>query len=1116
MNIFQKTFDNIINRISNSVVDNINKKITSEVTPVEVVKSSEKQGLVLDTSKVFYRSTEKGIRKPTRITFQTLRRMSKAVHIARLCINTLKHKITQTEWTIKSKEENQADDKHIEILTEFFDKPNRYDSFRTFLDKLLEDILVLDAGCFEKVNDKSGLPAEIYFVDGATIKPMFDIHGEMAEPAYGQWMPMNQGIEPDAVWNRDEFVYIMQNPQGDIQNYGYGFSSLEGAIMAATNILNADNYMGQYFDVGTLPPKLINLGKDVPPAEVEAMRAYWKSEIEGKPWKTAFIAGSEGFDVVDMDTGKPIDMQFKNYQTWLMKILCGAFEISPQDIGMTAEMGLNRAISEVQQDISESKGYSSILQLLKASFNREIIKNWFGFDDVEFDWTGLDTFDPMEAANIFAIESKAGAVSINEYRLLKGLKPIKGGVKPFILLPGGTIKEIDATPIDDVAPEDLANEETMTENESGGKTQSETQSDSDISSINTISDESSVNKEGDYGHENVAGIRDEIGYTSESESSTEKQIEKKVHLDDYICWMDDRGFGQPFIWTDKFGKNGFVIKPPVAVNINGIDVEVKTTKEMADAGLNVKPVSLVAAVDINSYLPTTGLRNEFKRYQNMASEYYSKKWETKFGNSRKYDKYTVMPYIEGKGLTETLLLDDMKRVPGEYEKAITDLANLWKYEKEKGMGDRRANQYIITPDKRAYGFDYQFIGNSKAWEKYKFSIPHILDSIPRLRDLFLHLTGLDAEQLKVQKSAEDGVEKGIFTTDDTKQVWKELGIDDGDYSIDEFTIGMNEELEHKNITMGDPVMTAKIVMAHLDEKADYYTRLNEAMKKSFEKGYYKQRQIDEHDNFWKGVMDKPAEELASHLTEQSKKLKPNIARLIRDTAKTKKMIASDAVLSEAADKAPRNNLGLRYTKSVEDFYKQSFELGVKNFSKKIAKKLKGKGVSEAMIETVLGKKVEKSIERNKIYTKLKERGTNMIKIVAANKQERLLNYIENEADQGKPMSEISDNAMEKFSLPLEEFEVKRIAKTETAWAANQGSIEAGQELGVEKFEVLLDADACDDCQNAYADQLLSRDDLEDAGDPPLHPNCECSVEPFIDENNLDDLADNIIAQYKSE
>ena len=45
------------------------------------------------------------------------------------------------------------------------------------------------------------------------------------------------------------------------------------------------------------------------------------------------------------------------------------------------------------------------------------------------------------------------------------------------------------------------------------------------------------------------------------------------------------------------------------------------------------------------------------------------------------------------------------------------------------------------------------------------------------------------------------------------------------YSLAQFKMGLKVEGEHKDITKGDPVKTAKIVLAHLKELPDYYTKL---------------------------------------------------------------------------------------------------------------------------------------------------------------------------------------------------------------------------------------------------------------------------------------------------
>ncbi|MCL5068841.1 MAG: hypothetical protein M1368_10900 [Thaumarchaeota archaeon] len=58
------------------------------------------------------------------------------------------------------------------------------------------------------------------------------------------------------------------------------------------------------------------------------------------------------------------------------------------------------------------------------------------------------------------------------------------------------------------------------------------------------------------------------------------------------------------------------------------------------------------------------------------------------------------------------------------------------------------------------------------------------------------------------------------------------GVDWSKFDIEQFTMGLNAELEHgsrdpkTNVTHDDPRMTGKIALAHLNELLDYYTRLD--------------------------------------------------------------------------------------------------------------------------------------------------------------------------------------------------------------------------------------------------------------------------------------------------
>jgi Protein of unknown function (DUF5661) len=74
-----------------------------------------------------------------------------------------------------------------------------------------------------------------------------------------------------------------------------------------------------------------------------------------------------------------------------------------------------------------------------------------------------------------------------------------------------------------------------------------------------------------------------------------------------------------------------------------------------------------------------------------------------------------------------------------------------------------------------------------------------------------------------------------FTRDEAHDVGEQIGIDwdAAPFDVEQFRMGMDVELEHgrndpsTDVTGDDPVTTAKIALAHLNEFPDYYTRLEQ-------------------------------------------------------------------------------------------------------------------------------------------------------------------------------------------------------------------------------------------------------------------------------------------------
>lgn len=88
--------------------------------------------------------------------------------------------------------------------------------------------------------------------------------------------------------------------------------------------------------------------------------------------------------------------------------------------------------------------------------------------------------------------------------------------------------------------------------------------------------------------------------------------------------------------------------------------------------------------------------------------------------------------------------------------------------------------------------------------------------------------------------------KRKFSSKEACEIGNGLGIDWGDFGIEQFRQGLEVELEHgrrdagTNVTDDDARLTGKIAWAHLKEFPDYYTRLGK-LEAEADKFWKKQR-----------------------------------------------------------------------------------------------------------------------------------------------------------------------------------------------------------------------------------------------------------------------------------
>ena len=112
-------------------------------------------------------------------------------------------------------------------------------------------------------------------------------------------------------------------------------------------------------------------------------------------------------------------------------------------------------------------------------------------------------------------------------------------------------------------------------------------------------------------------------------------------------------------------------------------------------------------------------------------------------------------------------------------------------------------------------------------------------------DLRVFRSGIQQQYLESAHEHEKRLASGLpmkpakhFNAVEAREIGEALSIDWGKVDFDQFTMGLQVELEHgkrdsaTNVTNDDPLLTGKVALAHLREFPDYYSRLAKLEKEA--------------------------------------------------------------------------------------------------------------------------------------------------------------------------------------------------------------------------------------------------------------------------------------------
>jgi hypothetical protein len=430
-------WDRLLKRVLEPVVTKSLKEIQDKETDLTKIFVSNVRRNTLSPAIAGKKSTTRSF--PKGISTQTLRAFSNYYPILRACINYRKRQITQLEWDIVPKEvitdkkKKQVAEEKGKKLKErlLYPAGDKTMKFREFLNKMLEDVLILDAVAVYKRQKKGGGLYGFLPIDASTIDLILNEDGTTPVPpnvAYAQKIN-GEVVEKMTI---EQLIYGMMNPR---TNNPYGLSLVETLILTVTAALKLSSYNLAYLTEGNVPEGFVELPKDVAsnPEQLQLWQEAWDAMFAGDvryQRKIKFLPEGMTWNPIR----KQEDIQFERFEKWLLLQTCSVMEVAPQAIGFQFERG--KGATETEWEIGKERGLFPLANFLKEIFD-EIVQEDFAEPDYRFIWTNINPTNKKEESDVFGQLVRTGAVSVDEWRIAEGFDPV--GLPHYIMTPVGPV-----------------------------------------------------------------------------------------------------------------------------------------------------------------------------------------------------------------------------------------------------------------------------------------------------------------------------------------------------------------------------------------------------------------------------------------------------------------------------------------------------------------------------------------------------------------------------------------------------------------------------------------------------------------------------------------------------
>lgn len=343
--------------------------------------------------------------------------------VPRKAINIIKNAVTSLDWnvtTIPEVDEDSETEKRVRVATACLRRPNNVDSFRTFLEAVVEDIIVNGEGCIEpRLTPWFKRPVKMWPVDSTTIRIYADwTESTPDRPRFAQMTGL-KGERGIVAFLNSELIYIKDNPRS---NTPFGLGKLQTAFTTVMAFLGAQD-MASKAGADQVHKTWLWWQQPVVPAHMQTVRRHIQNDLEGQA-KISLMAGLKKPDIIDVQAVNPEDLLL-DWQEFLIRIIASAFDLSPMALGIERDVARNTG--EVMALADFRQAIVPMARRIEDSFTRDLIHGFLGWRDLQFEFQGLDDPNKLNRVSIQQRQFMMSAITPDEIREDEGKPPLPGG-----------------------------------------------------------------------------------------------------------------------------------------------------------------------------------------------------------------------------------------------------------------------------------------------------------------------------------------------------------------------------------------------------------------------------------------------------------------------------------------------------------------------------------------------------------------------------------------------------------------------------------------------------------------------------------------------------------------